>query len=95
MRFVNNEVLQKIAWIGGVKDMTQIAKFISNYYPKKKDNSKFLWTDDSSFNYTFWHSDQPDCQKYSENCCVAAAFHWFTYNCDIKYPFICELVMSS
>ncbi|XP_068845100.1 proteoglycan 3-like [Capricornis sumatraensis] len=51
---------------------------------------RFIWTDGSSWNFTYWAAGQPRCGR---GCCVALCTrggHWRRALCKRRLPFICS-----
>ena len=75
--------VEKEAWVGLHRD--------------PKDNSRWLWVDGSSSNYTNWDLGEPDSNSSTGDCTKiypassALAGKWKDERCNLSLNFICEI----
>ncbi|XP_048089838.1 C-type mannose receptor 2-like isoform X1 [Alosa alosa] len=51
----------------------------------------WVWSDGSRFDYTHWHSAQPDNYYGGENCAHITGDSWNDISCESGYPSVCSM----
>ncbi|XP_032364623.1 C-type lectin BfL-1 [Etheostoma spectabile] len=72
-------------WIGGLR--TEDSVYLTTLY-------WWVWTDDSTFNYSYWAGGQPDWAWRSEYCIEMNYWDWGQWNdanCNQAKPYVCAV----
>ena len=49
----------------------------------------WVWSDETTWSYSNWHSDEPSNDKKKEHC-LTFQRHWNDDDCTHKFPFLCQ-----
>ena len=67
--------------------VNNLAGFKKVWVGGKKEFGEWSWSDNSTWGFSLWNSYQP---RVGGRGCVISQHGWKDYECELKYPFICQ-----
>ncbi|XP_042291270.1 galactose-specific lectin nattectin-like [Thunnus maccoyii] len=87
--------------IHSLEEHNFVASLIRNFDPSEEATwiglsdihieGRWMWSDGSAVDFTFWHEGQPDNYQGNEHCgtCYANELRWNDADCSLTSPFVC------